>query len=240
MSSNIERETKIKKELENKIKKLEKELQKLLGKQVIIEEIRRRAKIANKKINLLYRDLVDKVKDPYERGSNEVLLSVALDNAVFCYGLGLDSHCVVELYGVVELFIIRSIERSFLEIKPSTKLKDFLKKEGYQLKIECFTRKVRTRDLAMVLKKMGTFDNADFKTFCDLETLRNSYAHKNVIQLSKHTQVSRIPVFFEIDNPKIIKIDTKKHIKNTLKILRKLHRHDEEIEKERKHQQGKK
>jgi len=210
---------------------LQEELDKF-GRIWIINEIKKRSEIAEKKINSLFKNIRIKSKDPYERSFNESILSVALDNAVFCYGLGLDSHCIVELYGVVEHFIIRAIKEEFFEIKTSKKLKEFLKNEKYKSELEYFIRKIKTKELVSILKKIGVLDKTDLKAFEELENLRNSFAHKNVVRISKHTDTQKIPKFFEIDSEEI-RIDTKKHIENSLKILRKLHLHHSQIEIEK-------
>jgi len=205
---------------------------KFFGKQHILDQIKIRAKNVDKKINLLYHDLVYKKKeDPYEQISNHVILGVVLDNAVFCYGLELDSHCIVELYGVLEYFIIKSIARLFLKIIPTKKFDELLKREGYLYKTDFLARKVRTGDLVVILKKIGILNKSDVTAFNNLETLRNSFVHKNVAKLAKDAKISNVPQFFEIDTPKI-KIDAKKHFENTITILKKLYRHEDETRTE--------
>lgn len=203
------------------------------GKKRFNKEIKERSKIAEKKISTLFDGIHDKSKTPYEMGYNDAILTVAIDNAVFCYSLGLDSHCIVELYGVIEYFIIRTLKDEFFTIKTSNELKNFLDKEKYDSEVEYFLRKIKTRDLVLILKKIGALDNKDLKSFEKLENLRNCFAHKNVVRLSKYIDIRKIPNFFEIDTPEI-KIDAKKHIEDTLVILRKLFTRHRQIEDEKK------
>ena len=219
-----------KKEIE-RIGDFEEEWDKFFGKQHILNQIEIRTKNADKKINLLYRDLVCKKEDPDEQIFNHVTLGVVLNNAVFCYGLELDSHCIVELYGVLEYFIIKAIARLFLKIVPTKRLGELLKREGYLYKTDFLARKVRTGDLVVILKKIGILNKSDVTAFNNLETLRNSFVHKNLVKLAKDAKISNVPQFFEIDTPKV-KIDAKKHFESTITILKKLYRHEDETRAE--------
>lgn len=190
----------------------------------LLDFYNKRVEKIHDKVHEIFKVVDIESKTNEELGFNHALLNFVLDEAIFLYALGLHSHVVIELYGIIEYFLLRAFKEEFPNVTSSSEIQKIIKNKGFSSVITFLLRKQKWKasELASIFKEIGVLDKNDVKIIEELEDLRNLIAHKNVEKMSKHPKIMEKFKFFEIDSSKF-KLNSEMYFMPILKILRKLY-----------------
>jgi hypothetical protein len=108
------------------------------------------------------------------------------DKALVMYGLGFETSCIVEIYGLLEVRLIQYLGREFENVQLSKRLEKFIyEKKIHFFALEYFLRYMQSPEIARILYQIGALDKKDVKFIGRLFELRNAIVHKNMKQLEK-------------------------------------------------------
>jgi hypothetical protein len=152
-----------------------------------IESIER-SKKAMKRMDDVFKYAATNAKNSLEWDFAFDALHEEFDLPLISYGFGLESACLIQIYGLLEIRIMQTFNEEFRKVKVSRALENYLKQHAHLFEMEFFLRKFKASDMANILRRIGKLQKEDYKFIIYLEELRDGLAHKNLSKLNKFDQ----------------------------------------------------
>ncbi|MBI2660547.1 hypothetical protein HYX07_05275 [Candidatus Woesearchaeota archaeon] len=105
------------------------------------------------------------------------------EKALICYGLKLESYCLIDVYSILENKLIIKLNDEIKEFKISNRLKRYLRNRAHWSDMEFFLRRLKASTIANILKQIGILGKENYKYISKLEDLRDALVHRNLSQL---------------------------------------------------------
>jgi hypothetical protein len=148
-------------------------------------EISDRSRFAVQRADDVFKYIAVNAKTDFEYYWGAERLHFEFDRALINYAFGMESSCLVEIYGLLEARLLESLREEFKTIKISSRLYKYLAEQSHLFDMEYFFRRMKASEIANILKKIGAINKENYKFIVYLETLRDALAHKNLQRLSQ-------------------------------------------------------